>query len=95
MHLPPYFLEIAALIFFVGGAIIAWITRWHIAIAPIAACALLFVMQVVLHLVDGGTVSLIEDQSPMLFYAAVSALGLIPALIGASLVRFLRKRSAA
>lgn len=91
MHLPPYFLEIAALIFAVAGASLAWLTRWHVAIVAAAASGLLFVAQCIVHMLDEDTTTLLAADGPVVFYALISLSGLVPAVIGAGLARLFKR----
>ncbi len=91
MHLPPYFLEIAALVFALAGACFAWVTRWHVLLAALAGSGVLFLAQCVLHMLSDDTVSLLVVDGPVVFYALISLLGMVPAVIGAGLVRFFKR----
>lgn len=83
MHLPPFFLELAALAFLLAGALFAWFTRWNMLLAAVAGSCFLFVAQCILHLTDEDTVSLLVADGAMAFYGAMSLFGTIPALAGA------------
>jgi hypothetical protein len=91
VHLPPYFLEIAALIFALGAACLAWLTRWHLLVAATAASALLFVVQCIVHILDMRTAPLIAANGPITFYALMSLWGMVPAMIGAGLARLFKR----
>jgi hypothetical protein len=91
MHLPAYFLEIAALIFALAGACFGWLTRWHVLLAAAAGSGVLFVAQCVLHMLDDDTVTLLVLNGPAVFYAMISLLGMVPALIGAALARLVKR----
>ncbi|WP_114521627.1 hypothetical protein [Altererythrobacter sp. ZODW24] len=87
MHLPPYFFEIVTLIFFSVGAVVGWLSRQHIIGAALIACATLFLVQCILHVTDGTVADLFDPGGPLVFYAIISALGLVPALVGAWVAR--------
>ncbi|WP_379554355.1 hypothetical protein ACRAQ7_02110 [Erythrobacter sp. W53] len=91
MHLPPYFLEAAALIFAALGGLIAWRTHWNVIVVALVASGILLFAQIVLHMTDDDTVSLMNDQDPLAFYAMMSALGLVPAITGAWLIRLFKR----
>jgi hypothetical protein len=91
VHLPPYFLEIAALLFAITGAGFAWLTRWHLLMAVTAASALLFVVQCLVHILDARTAPLIAANGPITFYALMSLWGMVPAVTGAALARLFKR----
>jgi hypothetical protein len=91
LHLAPYLLELWILAFALTGALIAWLTRWHIMLAALAASALLFACHCILHLADDDTVSLLVADGPLMFYAFISLAGTVPAIVGAGVVRLIQR----
>lgn len=91
MHVPAYFLEIYILAFALSGAAFSAFTRLHFAIGLVASCLFIFLAQCVLHIASQEAVGLFGTSNALVLYAMMSLYGLIPASIGAGMVRLIRR----
>ena len=91
MHIPAAYLVSFFAICSVSGFVIAWLWRGNIILAALAGTLLVFLGQVLFHLAMIGT-NVFDSGGPFIFYAIISAVGLVPALIGAVLGRMLKRK---